>query len=119
MKLHAVLISIGLASIPAGVSLAQGSDYDFDFVTVGAAGNAGYNRSDPNGFVTGYGSVPYSYRIGRTEVTTAQWMEFVNVASTHEWNLQLRFGPNYWGAAYDPTYTGPGFRYRLSAGAPD
>jgi hypothetical protein len=115
---HRVLPALLLAACSTAIAQPD-SDYDIDFVTIAAPGNLGYNRTDPNGFVTGHGAVPYTYRIARTEVTTSQWMEFINVVSTHEWNLQLRFGPNFWGAAYDTTYTGPGFRYRLAVGLPN
>ena len=48
----------------------------FDFATVGNAGNA----ADPQ---TGFGSVSYSFAISKTEVTNAQYVEFLNaVAST-------------------------------------
>ena len=44
-----------------------------DYVTVGNAGNA----ADP---LTGYGSVSYTYNIGKYEVTNAQYAEFLNAA---------------------------------------
>ena len=43
-------------------------------VTVGNPGNAADTRYDP----TGFGSVSYNYRIGKTEVTNAQYVEFLN-----------------------------------------
>lgn len=55
----------------------------------------------------------YEYRIGKYEVTTAQWMEFVNTCSTlgGTWTF---FGlPVHWGARPDPNYFGPGRRYVL------
>jgi len=45
-------------------------------VTIGAVNNPAYDRADPRGYVTGRGSVAYEYNLARTEVTTAQWMEF-------------------------------------------
>lgn len=55
----------------------------------------------------------YEYRICKYEVTTAQWMEFVNTCSTlgGTWTF---FGlPVHWGARPDPNYFGPGRRYVL------
>ena len=59
---------------------AQPSGDGYDWVTVRDAGNAPYDRVDRSPFqrVTGRGSVNYEYRMGRTEVTTAQWVEFLN-----------------------------------------
>lgn len=45
-----------------------------DWVSVGNAGNA----ADPS---TGYGAVGYNYRIGKYEVTNAQYGEFLNAAA--------------------------------------
>lgn len=48
---------------------------DIDFVTIGNAGNAG----DTGGEV-GLGAVSYDYRIGKYEVTNAQWNSFTSAA---------------------------------------
>ena len=111
----------GVAAIPA---LAQAGPDGYDFVTVGAPNNPAYFGEDPFNLVTGRGSVGYEYKIGRTEVTTAQWVEFYNAAyarpdplpfSTARW-----FGrPVLWGGAGDPTYTGPGRRYRVATSIPN
>ncbi len=45
---------------------------DIDFVTIGNAGNAADT--------TGYGAVDYEYKIGKYEVTNAQWNAFVSAA---------------------------------------
>lgn len=59
-------------------------DYDFDFVTIGAVNNPAYTQGPfgPNGYGRDRGSVGYLYRMSRLEVTTAQWMEFANVAAS-------------------------------------
>lgn len=52
-----------------------------DFVTIGAPGNAawmGDGTEDDESI--GRGAVDYTYRIGRLEVTSAQWCEFFNAA---------------------------------------
>jgi formylglycine-generating enzyme required for sulfatase activity len=118
----ALLVSAGWAS-PA---LAQ-QDYGIDFVTVGAMNNAPLTRSGfpdfPNSPSVGRGSVSYEYRIGRTEITTAQWMQFVNTFNGTTFADAPPFfhwaGPFSWGATDDPTYGGPGFRYVLPASNPN
>ena len=52
----------------------------FDWAVIGNAGNSADN--------TGYGSVGYEYRIATTEVTNAQYIEFLNaVAATDTYGL--------------------------------
>ncbi len=68
-----------------------------DWVTVGDPGNApdtqvmtGYGASTGT---TGYGAVSYSYRIGKYEVTNAEYVEFLNaVAVTDTNSLYSGFG---------------------------
>src|ERR1700690_2637146 len=57
-------------------------DYGFNFITIGSPGNRPYDGPDPNGDTDGRGSVPYDFRIARTEITTAQYLEFVNTFAT-------------------------------------
>jgi len=107
----------------AGPALGQTPpDYDFQFSTVTALGNAPYAGGGLYPFNIGRGRVDHAYRISRLEVTTSQWMEFVNTFST----TSLAGGPNpppflqgptdWWGAERDPTYTGVGRRFRLRLG---
>lgn len=88
---------------------------NIDFVTVGSPNNPAYRGPDPFDRVTGRGSVGYEYRIGRTEVTTAQWMEFYNTFSARPDPVPSSVlpVPIVWGAEVDPNYGGPGVRYRL------
>jgi hypothetical protein len=48
---------------------------NIDFVNIGNAGNAGNTLVMYDG-TTGYGAVGYNYRIGKYEVTNAQWNAF-------------------------------------------
>ena len=48
-----------------------------DLVPVGNAGNAADTRVMQDG-TTGYGSVAQDYKIGKYEITNAQWREFLN-----------------------------------------
>ncbi len=72
-KLLVLVLSVcvfsGIASAGTTVSV-QG--IDFDFVTIGNAGNAAN--------VNGYGAVGYEYQIGKYEVTNGQWDAFVSAA---------------------------------------
>jgi formylglycine-generating enzyme required for sulfatase activity len=87
-----------------------------DFVTVGAVGNRGYDGPDPFNLTRGRGAVGYTYNIGRMEVTSAQWAEFLTAVNARVTPLSLPTGtristPVSWGGRADPTYTGPGTRY--------
>lgn len=105
----------------AGVSPCPGQtppNYDFHWVTVGAVNNPAYGGPDPYGFATGRGSVGYSYRISQDEVSTGQWLGFVNTFSTQSDDLRFFAMPTHWGAVQDTSYHGPGIRWRLRD-APD
>jgi hypothetical protein len=101
-------LALLLLSVPAH---AQGDGYDW--VTIGAANNAAYDGPDPFNLVTGRGSVSYDYRLSRTEVTTQQWLDFFNTFSARADAPPTLISPILWGAERDPSYTGPGTRYRL------
>ncbi|MCG3122038.1 MAG: hypothetical protein GIKADHBN_00414 [Phycisphaerales bacterium] len=95
------MVAFALLVTP-GVATAQTPpDYDFSFSTIGALGNAPIqNSSNDYQFVNGRGSVNYAYRMSRLEVTTGQWMEFLNafstVSSPHPyWD---KTSPDFWGA---------------------
>ncbi|MBK7404970.1 MAG: SUMF1/EgtB/PvdO family nonheme iron enzyme [Phycisphaerales bacterium] len=101
---------VGALALVAGIASAQG--YGIDWVTIGNPGNDAY-PGDDQGNMAGRGRVDYEYRIGRDEVTTAQWMEFVNTYSTRSDDYTFFGEPVFWGAEPDPTYDGPGRRWRL------
>ena len=67
MKTQKLLTSAAIAAL---ITSAYGS-VTIDWVTVGNSGNA----ADP---LTGYGAVGYEYKIGKYEVTNAQYVEFLN-----------------------------------------
>ncbi len=72
--IRTLILSLLLAAV-AAMPAAAGT-VAFDFAQVGNAGNA----PDPT---TGYGAVAYNYAISKTEVTNAQYAEFLNaVAAT-------------------------------------
>ncbi len=55
-----------------------------DFVTIGNAGNVGDTRTGTDGwghtYPSGCGAVSYNYRIGKYEITNAQWNTFTAAA---------------------------------------
>jgi formylglycine-generating enzyme required for sulfatase activity len=66
--MHAGFMLVILGA-PASTALAL----NYDLVTVGNAGNAADT--------TGYGAVPYEYKIGKYEVTNLQYAAFLNAAA--------------------------------------
>jgi sulfatase modifying factor 1 len=70
MKTQKLLTSAAIAAL---ITSASGS-VTMDWVTVGNAGNS----ADP---LTGYGAVGYEYKIGKYEVTNAQYGAFLNAAA--------------------------------------
>lgn len=53
---------------------------EIEWVTVGDPGNAPHNVTMVDG-TTGYGTVDYTFRIGKYEVTNAQYAEFLNAVA--------------------------------------
>ncbi|MGD9690304.1 MAG: SUMF1/EgtB/PvdO family nonheme iron enzyme [Phycisphaerales bacterium] len=96
-------------------------DQGIEFVTIGSPGNAAFNGMPPpgggGGSASGRGAVDYEYRIGRFEVTTAQWVEFFNAALDRPASDRLPhvFPPGAWGAVGAPAQNG-GQRFRVPAG---
>ena len=104
----------GLPPAPAGVQTRVMEGVEFS--VIGSPGNGAF-RSDqrPDQYpVQGRGSVPYEYGLARTEVTTAQWMEFVNTFSVLGGDFTQFGQPIRWGARIDQTYAGPGQRWELN-----
>ena len=57
---------------------------DIDTVLIGNPGNPGW----PDPYITdGLGAVSYSYRIGKYEVTNAEYKEFLNAVDPHGANV--------------------------------
>ncbi len=93
--------------------------YGTEFVTIGAPGNANWNPPpEAVDDMRGHGGIAYEYRIGRTEITTSQWVGFLNAAfgrPQSEFVPRITV-PSSWGATQDTSYTGPGQRFRVIAG---
>lgn len=103
------LITVSAGAAPAGPV----PDYDFHWANIGDVDNPAIHRDNTTWYAIGRGSVGYRYRISKYEVTTAQWMEFVNTFSTQSDGMGSFARPTFWGAAQDDTYHGPGTRYVL------
>lgn len=110
---------VAAAVTAASITCAQNvPSYDFQWATIGDVGNPAYLNGPSWSPTLGRGSVGYEYRISKLEVTTAQWMEFVNTFATQSDDLTQFGNPSFWGATIDPDYDGPGRRYVLQSGLP-
>jgi hypothetical protein len=78
MHVRSIIGVVGLVGVAAAGDPLPDRDGGVEFVTVGDPGNAAYDGMDPQGFVAGRGSVDDAYRIGRTEITTQNWVDFLN-----------------------------------------
>ena len=117
------LLLVAAAFAPGGgIAFAQPvPDYDFQWSTIGAPGNPAYVNAQPEAWlVDGRGSVGYEYRMSRLEVSTAQWMEFlnsfneVNVSSLPSTVQSFVFGSGLgWGATTDTTDPTFPLRFKL------
>lgn len=112
LRQFAIITSLALAT---GAAFAQPDPSGIEFRTIGAPGNPGYNGPDPWGMATGRGGVNYEYRLGRTEITTGQFLEFLNTFKMRPDFVpnSIMPSPSIWGAGLDPNYNGPGERYIL------
>lgn len=119
---HFVLTLITLATLTAvqPTHAQPAPDYDFQWATIGNPGNPAYNGpASSGGFPAGRGSVGYTYRMSKLEVTTGQWMEYVNTFTTQSDDMAFFLRqPTRWGGESDLGYTGPGRRYVLDDDAP-
>jgi formylglycine-generating enzyme len=72
---------------------------NIDFVTIGHAGNTADTGGTP-----GCGAVAYNYRIGKYEVTNAQWNTFTTVAGAPTGNPSYAYDQGtYFAGAQQPT----------------
>jgi formylglycine-generating enzyme required for sulfatase activity len=85
-------MALGLLVAASG-ALAQVPDYDYQWATIGAVGNAPFTGPTPYGDIAPVGGVNYEYRMAKMEVTTAQWVEFANAASEIGADFRIGEGP--------------------------
>lgn len=112
---NALRLSVGLALLAACSNQAC-ADIDpltgIDFVRIGAVGNAPWSGNGrPGDDAIGRGSVGYEYSIGRFEVTTRQWVDFLNAALDRPAGDQIPYVsvPQFWGGS-STTPNNPGGR---------
>lgn len=106
-------LSIYAAFTAAAVGWTARADVDpvsgIDFVTVGATGNAAWQgNGTPGDRAIGRGSVGYEYKIGKFEVTSAQWAEFFSAAYDRPVGdtIPHLIPPDFWGGIpTTPTHT--------------
>ncbi len=104
---------------------ARGVDSEFRWAVITDVGNAPYTSSGIGGprgglvypFAEGRGSVDYVYRISTLEVTTTQWMEFLNAIAPLQPTALTWGRPSHWGAEDDPSQ--PSGNYRLRSDVPN
>ncbi len=72
-------------------------DYDFDWAVIGDPANEPY-PGGLGGVNAGRGSVVHAYRIARTEVAGAQWLEFLNAYAPFVEDVQSPVSPHLTGS---------------------
>ncbi|MEL6796332.1 MAG: SUMF1/EgtB/PvdO family nonheme iron enzyme [Planctomycetota bacterium] len=84
MSIRLVSVLCFVLTLPLSIAAQQlPPDYGHSFITIGDVRNIGLDwRGVFPSEAEGRGSVGYEYRIGRTEIKTSQWVEFVNAAET-------------------------------------
>ena len=103
-------LQLGIACLASGVfaaaAVAQIDPSGIDFSTIGSPGNIAYNRDDPQGLITGRGSVSYPYRMSTYEITTSEWLDFYNTFKARSDAVpdSILPPPVLWGAQVDPDH---------------
>jgi len=97
------------------LAAAQPDPSGIEFVTVGAPGNAPWTGG---GFNNNRGHVDYEYRIGKYEVTTSQWADFMNAAFDRPSDDRIPhvFAPFIWGAVGTTPNNPGGSRWTVPTG---
>ena len=91
-----------LLAVPMAAAAQQAPpDYGHNFVTIGDVGNPGYSGLDPFQDMTGCGAVDYEYRISRTEVTSGQYVEYLNARIDAGFPASTIRVPRLGGVIYD------------------
>ncbi len=124
MRALFIALTVGAFVLASAECLAQTPpDYDFTWATITHPGNPAF-PGDPNPppdrpqeLAIGRGSVSYEYRIADTELSVAQWTEFVNTFAvqadfpTHLFGVTAFTRSTPLDIVTDGSYSGPGRRY--------
>jgi formylglycine-generating enzyme len=98
MKAKSFLVAVFVIAVTNVASADTIRGIDMDFVTIGNPGNA----ADTGGRI-GSGAVSYNYRIGKYEVTNAQWDTFVGISGKPQGNGEGYIYGTYHTGAQIPT----------------
>ncbi len=95
------IAALTVVGVIGGVAVGQGDgldgrDHGWDFVTIGALGNAPFTGTDMFNYTYGRGGVDYAYRIARQEMRSEQLAEFFTAIGELQDALFL-FEPVHWG----------------------
>jgi formylglycine-generating enzyme len=90
-NLRILVVIVGVMAVVNFASADTIRGINVDFVTIGNAGNA----ADTGGTV-GCGAVGYNYRIGKYEVTNAQWDSFTAAAGVPTGNPSSAYDQSAW-----------------------
>jgi len=105
MKLYITILVcvIALSGVVLADTFGTGDNqFNIDFVPIGNAGNSGDTRVEANPY--GCGAVGYNYRIGKYEVTNAQWNAFTIIAGAPTGNQIGAYNETaYWEGDQQPT----------------
>ncbi len=107
-----------LATLVAVTLLATASQaVTIETVPVGNPGNDPDDEVMLTDFTSGYGRVDYEYRIGKYEVTNAQYVEFLNaVADTDTYGLyNAEMWSNTWGCKIERSGSSGSYTYSVAA----
>ncbi|MBM4109549.1 MAG: formylglycine-generating enzyme family protein [Phycisphaerae bacterium] len=106
MRTLSIITAAGFGAAVPAICVGQAvPSYGLDFVTVGAPGNrATIPEEVPLDPERRVGAVAYTYRIMRSEVTTAEWLNFVRA-----------YEPYWTGTPHDPRLVGD-YIYRTASG---
>jgi len=103
---RAAIAAVVLGSLVASSTFAPAAradippDYDFQWASIGDVNNPAYPGGPPFNGNAGRGSVAYSYRISKLEITTQQWADFLNMALRDGVDLNIQqLRPAFWGAS--------------------
>ena len=114
LVLSTSVVALGQPLLPAAPpGVETSSSYGIEFSTVRAGNNLPFHAESSYFPVDNRGVVAGDFRMSRTEITTSQWLTFVNTFSTTSNDLYYFAEPTRWAARPDPTYSGPGARWQL------
>jgi len=92
-KLHCLAVSTAVSLLASAQAQPPEGLHTFDWAVIGDPGNVAYDgefdlSSDfpEDRFSVGHGSVDYTYQMSKLEVTTGQWLDFVNRFATQSSN---------------------------------